>query len=154
YTQVLWLDAIEHRWVEEVGTMNIFFVFRDEIVTPPLSGTILPGVTRDSVITICRRWGLKISERMISIEEVMETARTGELKEIFGTGTAAVVSPVGVLSYKGKEVIVGRNRTGDLSLRLYTYLTRLQHGEEDDPFGWVERIDGQSIDELAAWNGD
>jgi len=151
YSQVLWLDAIEHRWVEEVGTMNIFFRIKDELVTPPLTGTILPGVTRESVIEICRRWGLRVNERLISIDEVMETARTGELEEVFGTGTAAVIAPVGALSYKGREVVVGKGKIGELSQKLYTYLTRLQRGYEDDPFGWVERIDHLSIEELAAW---
>jgi branched-chain amino acid aminotransferase len=149
YTQVLWLDAIEHRWVEEVGTMNIFFRLADEVVTPPLGGTILPGVTRDCVMQICRHWGLKVVERMISIDEVIETARSGELKECFGTGTAAVISPVGTLSYKGQEVRIHDHKTGELSQRLFDYLTRLQRGHEDDPFGWVERIDGLNVEELA-----
>ena len=150
YTQVLWLDAIEHRWVEEVGTMNIFFRFKnDEVVTPPLAGTILPGVTRDSVLQICRRWGLKTTERMISIDEVVDGLGSGEIMEMFGTGTAAVISPVGLLSYKGKEARVNDNQTGDLAKRLYGYLTRMQRGQEEDPFGWVERIDGLDVDELA-----
>lgn len=150
YTQVLWLDAIEHRWVEEVGTMNIFFVLNDELITPPLGGTILPGVTRDSVLAIAKHWGLKVTERCISIEEVMETAQSGELQECFGTGTAAVISPVGVLSYRGREVTINDNKTGPVAQRLYTYLTRLQHGEEEDIFGWVERIDGLEIGDLAS----
>lgn len=149
YSQVLWLDAIEHRYVEEVGTSNIFFRFKDEIVTPPLGGTILPGVTRDSVITICKHWGLKINERRITIDEVLESARTGELLEAFGTGTAAVISPVGVLSHKGRETQINNNKTGELAQRLYTYLTRLQHGEEEDVFGWIERIDGLDLEKLA-----
>jgi branched-chain amino acid aminotransferase len=151
YSQVLWLDAIEHRWVEEVGTMNIFFRIRDEIVTPPLAGTILPGVTRDSVITICRHWGMNVIERPISIDEVVESARTGVLQEIFGTGTAAVIAPVGVLSYKNREVQINKNQTGPLAKKLYTFLTRLQRGEEEDTFGWVERIDHLDIEELARW---
>jgi branched-chain amino acid aminotransferase len=150
YTQVLWLDAIEHRWVEEVGTMNIFFRMKnDEVVTPPLGGTILPGVTRDSVLQICRRWGLKATERMISIDEVVEGVGSGDILEMFGTGTAAVISPVGVLSYKGKEARVNDNKTGELAKRLYGYLTRMQRGEEEDVFGWIERIDHLDVDELA-----
>lgn len=148
YSQVLWLDAIEHRYVEEVGTSNIFFRFKDEIVTPPLLGTILPGVTRDSVINICKHWGLKVNERRITIDEVVEAARSGALVEAFGTGTAAVISPVGALSYKGVETEINGNKTGELAQRLYTYLTRLQHGEEEDVFGWVERIDGLDIEKL------
>jgi branched-chain amino acid aminotransferase len=150
YTQVLWLDAIEHRWVEEVGTMNIFFHLKNgEVVTPPLGGTILPGVTRDSVLQICRRWGIKATERTISIDEVVEGVGSGEITEVFGTGTAAVISPVGVLSYKGKEARVSDNKTGELAKRLYGYLTRMQRGEEEDPFGWVERIDHLDVDQLA-----
>ncbi len=151
YNQVLWLDALEHRYVEEVGTMNIFFAFKDELVTPPLAGTILPGVTRDSVIQIARHWGLKVTERPITIDEVVECAKTGALTEAFGTGTAAVVSPVGVLSYKGSEVAIGGKKVGPLAQRFYDFLTRLQHGEEEDVFGWVERIDHLKLEELAAW---
>ncbi|MBI4700005.1 MAG: branched-chain amino acid aminotransferase [Deltaproteobacteria bacterium] len=149
YTQVLWLDAIEHRWVEEVGTMNIFFRLRDEVITPPLAGTILPGVTRDSVIAICKRWGLTVTERMISIDEVMETIASGEMQEVFGTGTAAVISPVGALSYKGEEVAIGGRRTGELGARLYGYIARLQRGEEPDELGWVERIDELDAEQVA-----
>ena len=149
YTQVLWLDAIEHKWVEEVGTMNIFFVLKDEVITPPLGGTILPGVTRDSVIQICKKWGLKLTERRISIDEVIESAKSGALKEAFGTGTAAVVSPVGKLAYKGAEVTINNFKTGELSQRLYSYIIRLQRGFEEDTFGWVERIDGLALEQLA-----
>ncbi len=149
FTQVLWLDAIERRWVEEVGTMNICFIIKDELVTAPLGGTILPGVTRDSILTIARHWGMKVSERRISIEEVMESAQTGALQECFGTGTAAVISPVGVISYRGREVQVNKNKTGPIAQKLYSYITRLQHGEEEDPFGWVERIDQLDIEQLA-----
>jgi branched-chain amino acid aminotransferase len=137
--------------VEEVGTMNIFFAMKSgEVVTPPLGGTILPGVTRDSVLAICRHWGIKATERMISIEEVAEGVQSGEITEIFGTGTAAVISPVGLLAHKGKELKVNGNKTGELSRRLYDYLTKLQRGEEPDPFGWVERIDRLELESLAA----
>ncbi len=152
YAQVLWLDAIEHRWVEEVGTMNVFFRFDDGVVTPPLEGTILPGITRDAVITICEHWGVKVTQRRISIDEVIERARSGELKEAFGTGTAAVISPIGLLSYKGRETRINDNKTGELSERLYTYLTRMQRGEEENTFGWVERIDHLNVEELAQGN--
>jgi branched-chain amino acid aminotransferase len=149
FTQVLWLDAIERRFIEEVGTMNIFFVIKDELITPPLGGSILAGITRDSVITIARHWGLTVHERSISIDEVLETASNGTMQECFGTGTAAVISPVGAVSYRGREVEIGKNRTGRLAQRLYTYITRLQHGEEEDPFGWIERIDKLDIEALA-----
>jgi len=149
FAQVLWLDAIEHKWVEEVGTMNIFFRMKnDEIVTPPLAGTILPGVTRDSVITILRHWGMKVTERPISIQEVMESSKSGELIEAFGTGTAAVIAPVGSLSYKEQEIAISDKKLGDLAQRLYTYLTRYQWGEEEDIFGWRERIDQLDLDQL------
>jgi branched-chain amino acid aminotransferase len=151
FTQVLWLDAIEHRWVEEVGTSNIFFVLKDEIVTPPLAGTILPGITRDSVITILRHWGMPVTERAISIEEVQERATQGTLLEAFGTGTAAVVSPVGLFSFKGTEFLVGGNKVGPIAQRLYDYLTRLQRGYEEDVFGWVERIDKIEMSDLVEW---
>ncbi len=151
YSQVLWLDAIHHQWVEEVGTMNIFFRTKDEVITPPLAGTILPGVTRDSVITLCRHWGIPVQERPISIDEVIDRTASGELLECFGTGTAAVISPVGTLSYQGRETVINQHRTGELAQRLYDYLTRLQRGEEEDVFGWVERIDHQEIEELARW---
>lgn len=149
FTQVLWLDSNERRWVEEVGTMNIFFAFKDELVTPPLHGTILPGVTRDSVLHLCRHWGLQVNERMVSIDEVLERARDGTLVEAFGTGTAAVISPVGSFSYREEAVTVKGGKTGELSQRLYDYLTKLQRGELDDPFGWVERIDGLELEDLA-----
>lgn len=150
YTQVLWLDAIEHRWIEEVGTMNIFFRMKSgEVVTPPLAGTILPGVTRDSVLAICRHWGIKATERPISIDEVAEGVLSGDVAEIFGTGTAAVISPVGLLSCKGKELKVGGGKTGELSRRLYDYLTQLQRGEQEDPFGWIERIDQMELESIA-----
>ncbi|RUM89581.1 MAG: branched chain amino acid aminotransferase [Thermodesulfatator sp.] len=137
YTQVLWLDAVERRYVEEVGTMNIFFYFEDELVTPALSGSILPGITRDSVLHLARSWGLPVSERRISIEEVIEGAESGRLKECFGTGTAAVISPVGALAYKGKEYLIHDGRTGPLARRLFEELTGIQYGEKPDPFGWT-----------------
>jgi len=150
HAQVLWLDAIEHKWVEEVGTMNIFFRLKSgEVVTPPLAGTILPGVTRDSVIQILKNWKIKISERPISIQEVVDSVMSGEIVEAFGSGTAAVISPVGVLTYKEKEVPVNNRKVGELSQKLYTYLTRYQWGEEEDIFDWRERIDQLDIERLA-----
>lgn len=150
YSQVLFLDAFEHNWVEEVGSSNIFFLFKDELVTPPLAGTILPGVTRDSVIQIAKSWGVKVNERKISITEVIESALSGQLLEVFGTGTAAVISPIGVLSYRGREVVINKNQTGEFTKKAYEYLVALQHGEVEDKFGWVERIDKLDIEELAS----
>ncbi len=137
YTQVLWLDAVHRRYVEEVGTMNIFFYFEDELVTPELSGSILPGITRDSVIKMARSWGIPVSERKVDIEEVREGAESGRLKECFGTGTAAVISPVGALYYKGKEYSINEGKTGPLARRLFDELTGIQYGEREDPFGWT-----------------
>jgi branched-chain amino acid aminotransferase len=140
FTQVLWLDAIELKYVEEVGTMNIFFVLDEEIFTAPLLGTILPGITRESVITICRQWGLKVTERALSIDEVVSAAQSGRLKEVFGTGTAAVISPVGVIHHKGINHTIGGGKTGKLSARLYEFLTGLQYGKIKDTFGWIDKV--------------
>jgi branched-chain amino acid aminotransferase len=141
YTQVLWLDATERKYVEEVGTSNIFFVLDDELVTPPLGGTILQGITRDSVIQLAGHWGVKISERAITIDEITAGCENGTVKEIFATGTAAVISPVGEICYKGREYKVADGQTGELSETLYNELTGIQYGRKDDPFGWHVRID-------------
>lgn len=140
YAQVLWLDAKELRYVEEVGTSNIFFLIGDELATPPLKGTILPGVTRDSVLQLARHWGLKVSERPVSIEEIVEGCKSGSLKEMFATGTAAVISPVGEISYQGEDLQVADGQTGELSQTLYAEITGIQYGHKEDPFGWRLRI--------------
>jgi branched-chain amino acid aminotransferase len=140
YTQVLWLDAKEHKYVEEVGTSNIFFVIGEELVTPPLGGTILPGITRDSVLQLTRRWGLNVAERSISIEEVIDGCKSGSLKEMFATGTAAVISPVGEICYKEEDFRVADGKTGELSQKLYDEITGIQYGRKEDPFGWRVRI--------------
>ena len=141
YSQVLWLDARERRFVEEVGTMNIFFHFQDALVTPPLSGSILPGVTRDSVIQLAREWGLEVQERPITIDEVIEGLEKGKLLEVFGTGTAAVISPVGLLSYKGKDYEVNRGETGPLAKRFFQEITGIQYGTRPDPRGWTVTVE-------------
>jgi branched-chain amino acid aminotransferase len=141
YDQVLWLDAGLMENVEEVGTMNIFFVFGDELVTPPLSGSILPGVTRDTVLRIARDWGWKTSERAVPMEQVRQAARDGSLREAFGTGTAAVISPVGTLSYKGEEFTVNGGRVGELSRKLFDEITGIQYGEIPDRYGWVHKVE-------------
>jgi branched-chain amino acid aminotransferase len=140
FTQVLWLDGCEKRWVEEVGTMNIFFVIDDEVLTAPLTGSILGGITRDSVIRIARSWGLRVQEKSVSINEVFAAAESGRLKEAFGTGTAAVISPVGQITYKAKDYVIADGNMGDLSRRLYDEIMAIQYGERPDPYGWVERI--------------
>ena len=140
YTQVLWLDACEKRYIEEVGTSNMMFVMGDELITAPLGGTILPGVTRDSVLELAREWGINVVERKFTIDEVIEAQKGGYLKEAFGTGTAAVVSPVGSFRYKGEEYQVGDGKVGALAQKLYDEITGIQVGERPDPFGWVVKI--------------
>jgi len=139
-TQVLWLDACEHKYVEEVGTSNIFFKIDDQLLTPPLEGSILGGLTRDSVIKLASSWGVDVVERRISIDEVLEANDEGRLQEVFGTGTAAVISPVGELLFKGNSYKINNGRTGELSARLYTELQAIQNGSQDDPFKWVVRV--------------
>lgn len=138
FTQVLWLDACDRKSIEEVGTMNIFFVIGDELITPPLSGSILPGITRDSVLTITKEWGLNVVERNITIDDVMAASLDGSLKEVFGSGTAAIISPVGSLHYKGQEIVVNGGKTGELSQKLFDDLQAIQFGYKEDTNGWVE----------------
>ncbi len=137
YTQVLWLDGVEQKYVEEVGAMNIFFVIGDEIVTPVLNGSILPGITRQSAVELSKSWGLNVSERKISIDEVIQAHRDGILKEVFGSGTAAVISPVGAIKYGDELITIGDGSVGPLYPRLYNSLTDTQYGKTDDPFGWI-----------------
>jgi branched-chain amino acid aminotransferase len=140
YTQVLWLDACERKYVEEVGTSNIFFLIKDVLVTPPLAGSILPGITRDSVIQLARYWGRKVVERPITIDEVIAASANGSLTEAFGTGTAAVISPVGELFYKGQKYIINSGKTGELSQRLFNELQAIQNGRQEDSFKWITRV--------------
>lgn len=140
YTQVLWLDGIERKYVEEVGSMNIFFVIDDELITPMLSGSILPGITRDSVMKLAKSWGIKTVERKISINEIMEAHGSGSLKEIFGSGTAAVLSPVGELKYNDKIITVGDGKVGPITLRLFDAITDIQYGKTEDTMGWIEPV--------------
>lgn len=140
FTQVLWLDAAEHKYIEEVGTMNMFFVINDEVITAPLTGSILGGITRNSVMQIVEGWGIKVSERSLAIDEVIEAASNGGLKEAFGTGTAAVISPVGQITYNGEDHIIAGGQMGELSQRLYDEIVGIQYGEKPDPHGWMERI--------------
>ncbi len=140
FSQTLYLDAIERNYIEECGTMNVFVRFDDELTTPPLAGTILPGITRDSVIQLARDWGIQTSERRISIEEVIDGIESGRTLEVFGTGTAAIIAPIGVIGYEGKRYQVGGGEVGDLSKRLFEEITGLQRGIVEDTHGWVERI--------------
>jgi len=140
YTQVLWLDGVEQKYVEEVGAMNIFFVIDDELVTPELSGSILPGITRDSVLALGRSWGMKVSERKISIDEVVAAHASGHLKEIFGSGTAAVISPVGELKYEDTVITVGDGQVGPLAHKFFDAIQDIQYGAIEGPAGWVEAV--------------
>ena len=140
YTQVLWLDGVELKYVEEVGSMNIFFVIGDELVTPMLNGSILPGITRDSVINIAKSWNMKVTERKISIDEILEANKNGTLKEVFGSGTAAVISPVGVIKYDDNVINIGEGKVGPIALKLYDALTDIQYGKAEDKLNWIEPI--------------
>ena len=137
FTQVLWLDGRERKYIDEVGTMNIMMKIGDEIVTPPLSGTILAGVTRDSALTLMRDWGLRVSERPVTIDEVATAARKGTLEEVWGTGTAAVISPVGELAYKGERLAINGGRIGTLTQKLYDAIVGIQYGTAPDTRGWT-----------------
>ena len=140
YTQVLWLDGVERKYVEEVGSMNIFFVIDDEIITPMLNGSILPGITRDSVIALTKNWNLKISEKKISIDEVIEAHDSGKLQEVFGTGTAAVISPVGELKYGDRVITIGDGKVGPMALKFFDAITDIQYGRVADSMGWIEQV--------------
>ena len=136
YSQVLWLDGVERKYIEEVGAMNIFFKIDGKIVTPMLNGSILPGITRNSVIQLCKHWGLDVEERKISVDELLEAQHSGKLEEVFGTGTAAVISPVGKLRYKDDVMTINNGVIGEVSQKIYDTVTGIQWGKTDDPFGW------------------
>ncbi len=137
YTQVLWLDGVELKYIEEVGTMNIFFCIGDELITPALNGSILAGVTRDSVIKLAKSWDLKVVERQLSIHEVFASHEKGLLKEVFGSGTAAVISPVGKIKFNGKEITIGDGKVGSFSAKFFKELMAIQYGQAPDPFHWT-----------------
>ncbi|MBQ8509210.1 MAG: branched-chain amino acid aminotransferase [Clostridia bacterium] len=142
YAQVLWLDGIEHKYIDEVGAMNVFFVIDGEVITPTLeAGSILPGVTRMSCIELLQSWGYKVTERRLAIAEVIEAAKSGRLNEAFGTGTAAVISPIGELNDNGDKMIVNNGEIGPISQKLYDNLTGIQWGRIPDDKGWTVRVD-------------
>ena len=140
YTQVLWLDGVERKYVEEVGTMNVFFVIGDEVVTPALQGSILPGVTRMSAIEILKSWGLNVSERPIEIQEIYDAYQNGQLKEAFGTGNTAVISPIGQLKWDDHVMEINNGKIGDISQRLYDTLTGIQWGDIEDTMHWTVEV--------------
>ena len=140
YTQVLWLDACERKYIEEVGTSNIFFVLGDKLVTPPLGGSILGGITRNSVIQLAESWDVEVEQRPVSIDEVVSGSRDGTLKEVFASGTAAVISPVGELFYNNSAYVINNGETGPLSMRLFEDLQAIQNGNTEDLFKWTVRV--------------
>ena len=140
YDQVLWLDAREKKYVEEVGSMNMLFLYDGKIVTSPLKGTVLDGITRRSALTLLKELGYQIEERALTVDEVMDGARTGRLQEAFGTGTAVVISPVGSFCYKGDCVQLGDGKPGELTMKIYNSLTSIQYGRQADPHGWITTL--------------
>ena len=146
FTQVLWLDGIEQKYIEEVGTMNIFIVFKNEIATPKLNGSILPGVTRDSVIQILKDWNMNVTERLISIDEVVTEYKAGNLVGVFGTGTAAIISSVGLLNYKGLEMELNHGEPGELDLKLFEELTSIHYGKIEDKHHWLTHVSIKEVE--------
>ncbi len=140
YEQVLWLDGVEQKYIEEVGSMNIFFVIDGEVITPLLTGSVLPGITRKSALELCKKWGMKVSERRITIQEVADAYDAGKLDEVFGTGTAAVISPVGHLKWGDKVMEINGNKIGKISQKLYDTMTGMQYGKLPDDMGWIEKL--------------
>ena len=140
YSQVLWLDGVERKYIEEVGAMNVMFKIDGEIVTPMLTGSILPGITRMSCIQVLRDMGYKVSERLLSVDELVAALRDGKLEEAWGCGTAAVVSPIGRLMYEDVEYVINGEKIGEVTQKLYDTLTGIQWGKIDDKFGWVRKL--------------
>ncbi|MDN7242469.1 branched-chain amino acid aminotransferase [Planococcus sp. N028] len=137
---VLWLDGVEKKYIEEVGSMNIFFKINGEIITPALTGSILKGITRMSIIELLKSWDMPVTERKISIEEVYRAFADGTIEEVFGTGTAAIISPVGELNWQGRKITINNREIGEISQRLYDTITGIQRGKLEDPFGWVVEL--------------
>lgn len=146
YTQVLWLDGVEQKYIEEVGTMNIFINLKDEIVTPKLNGSILPGITRRSVIELLKEWNMNVVEREITIDEVTGAYDKGTLVGVFGTGTAAVISPVGWLTYKDKEMVLNDGKPGELDLKLFDEITSIQYGLKEDTHNWLKQVEAKGVE--------
>ena len=140
YSQVLWLDGVERRYIEEVGSMNVMFKIGGRVVTPKLTGSVLPGITRRSCIALLQDWGIPVEERLFSVDELLEAIHNGTLEEAFGCGTAAVVSPIGELVYGEEHAIVNGQAIGPLTQRLYDTLTGIQYGTLPDPHGWTVRL--------------
>jgi branched-chain amino acid aminotransferase len=142
YSQVLWLDGLERKYVEEVGAMNVFFNIDGELITPDLGDSVLPGITRKSVLQLLQSWNIPTVERRLSVEEIFQAHADGRLREAFGCGTAAVISPIGKLGWADKSIQIGGGKIGEISQRLYDTITGIQTGKLDDPFGWVVEVEG------------
>jgi len=140
YSQVLWLDGVERKYIEEVGAMNVMFKIGGKVVTPALNGTVLPGITRKSCIELIRSWGIEVEERLLSAEELFDAAENGLLEEAWGTGTAAVVSPIGEMKWNDREVTVNGGQIGQVTQRLYDELTGIQWGRVEDTRGWMVKV--------------
>jgi branched-chain amino acid aminotransferase len=141
YSQVLWLDGVERKYIEEVGSMNIFFKIDGEVVTPSVNGSILEGITRKSIIELLKHWNMPVTERRISMEEIKQAYSEGKLEEAFGTGTAAVISPIGELFWNNEKMVINDGNTGEVSQKLYDTLTGIQNGTVEDPFGWAVEVE-------------
>jgi branched-chain amino acid aminotransferase len=141
YAQVLWLDGVERKYIEEVGSMNVLFKIDGKVVTPKLTGSVLPGITRRSCLELLRTWGIPVEERLISAQELFDAADSGKLEEAWGSGTAAVISPVGEMCWEDSHVVIHGGKIGELTQRLYDTLTGIQWGKQPDPYGWVVKVD-------------
>ncbi|MBQ6446139.1 branched-chain amino acid aminotransferase [Cytobacillus oceanisediminis] len=140
YSQVLWLDGVEKKYIEEVGAMNVFFKINGEVVTPQLNGSILEGVTRSSIMELLQYWNIPVTERKVTIAEIFEAHKKGELEEAFGTGTAAVISPIGEFFWNEEKIVLNNGETGELATKLYDTITNIQNGRQEDPFGWTVEV--------------
>ncbi len=140
YQQILWTDSKEHKYFEESGTMNVMFVIGDTLVTPPLSSSILAGITRDSILTIAKEWGVKVEERRVSVEEVVEAHKKGVLKDAFGTGTAATITHIAAINYNGEDLVLPPAEQRELSNKLNDHILGLKYGDIEDTHGWIYRI--------------
>lgn len=141
YAQVLWLDGVHRKYIEEVGSMNVLFKIDGKVITPALTGSVLPGITRKSCLELLKSWGIPVEERLITAEELFNAAESGKLEEAFGSGTAAVVSPIGEMGWGEKHVVVNGGKIGPLTQKLYDTLTAIQWGTQPDPFGWIVKLD-------------
>ena len=140
FSQVLWLDGVERKYIEEVGSMNVLFKVDGKVITPKLTGSVLPGITRKSCLDLLRDWGYVVEERLITAQELFDAAQAGTLEEAWGSGTAAVISPIGTLAWEDKSVLINGGQIGSLSQRLYDTLTGIQWGTEPDPYGWSVKL--------------